>query len=154
MSILDLLHGSWTQHARLLRLTTPAGTGSLLAEQAEIHEALGPTQDHAGFRIELTALSTDAHQSLTALLGQPVRLDLQTAASRTVLRPFHGHITRIVRQGANGGLARYALTIEPWLAFLGQNRDSHLFQERSVIDIVDEVLSGWQGQGKLVPAWR
>lgn len=154
MSALDLLGSGWTQHARLLRLTTPAGPDSLLAEQAEIHEALGPTDGHAGFRIELTALSTDAHQSLTALLGQPARLDLQTAASRTELRPFHGHITQIVRLGANGGFTRYALTIEPWLAFLGQNRDSYLFQEKSVLEIVDEVLTGWQGQGKLVPAWR
>jgi type VI secretion system secreted protein VgrG len=46
------------------------------------------------------------------------------------------------------------LTIGPRLAFLGQNRDSYLFQEKSVVEIVDDVLTGWQGQGKLVSQWR
>jgi type VI secretion system secreted protein VgrG len=114
----------------------------------------GPVVDHVGFKIELTALSTDAHQSLTALLGQPARLDLLTSQSRTALRPFHGHITRIERLGANGGFARYGLTIEPWLAFLGHNRDSYIFQDKTVVEIVDEVLGRWSGQGTLVPAWR
>lgn len=144
----------WSQNARLLTLHTPLGPDVLLAETATIDEALGPLSEHAGFRIQLTVLSANAHLALNSLLGQPVRLDLQTAASRTVLRPFHGHVTAASRLGANGGLARYALTIEPWLAFLGHNRDHYLFQDKSVIDIVDELLGDWKGQGKLTPDWR
>ena len=153
---LDKITGAsgWRQTDRLLTLTTPLGSDALLAETVRIDEALGPVSEHAGYRIELTALSPDAHLPLTALLGQPVRLDLQTSASRTIRRPFHGHITQITREGSNGGFARYRLIIEPWLAFLGHTRDNYLFQDKSVIDIVDELLADWQGQGKLVPAWR
>ncbi|MBV2193539.1 MAG: hypothetical protein KUL81_09405, partial [Azonexus sp.] len=79
---------------------------------------------HAGYRIELTVLSTNAELSLTALLGQPAGLDLQTSASHSVHRQFHGHITEIAREGANGGFARYRLIIEPWLAFQGHTQDS------------------------------
>src|SRR5512145_3204476 len=102
-SILDLVAGGagWRQSDRLLTLSTPAGANALLAETARIDEALGPLAEHAGFRIELTVLSSNAQQSLTGLLGQPARLDLQTAASRTALRPFHGHITQVTRLGAN-----------------------------------------------------
>jgi len=155
-TILDLIAGGagWCQTDRLLSLTTPAGPDALLAETATIDEALGPVVDHAGFRIELTALSANADLSLTALLGQPARLDLQTSASRTVLRPFHGHITRAVRLGADGGFARYQLTIEPWLSFLGQTQDSYLFQDKTIVEIIDELLGDWKGRGKLVPAWR
>ncbi|MCB4359498.1 type VI secretion system Vgr family protein [Quatrionicoccus australiensis] len=155
-STLETLAGGagWSQNARLLKLTTPAGADALLAESARIVEALGPIPEYVGFRIDLTVLSSNAHQSLTALLGQPARLDLQTAGLRQFPRPFHGHITEIVRLGANGGFARYRLVIEPWLAFLGHRRDSYLFQERSVIDIVDELLGDWKSQGKLAPAWR
>ena len=155
-TLLDMIAGGagWSQNDRLLKLTTPAGPEALLAERVTIDEALGPVVEHAGFRIELSALSPNAEQSLTALLGQPVRLDLQTAASRDVRRPFHGHITQITREGADGGFARYRLIIEPWLAFLGHNRDNYLFQDKSVIDIVDELLSDWKGQGKLVPDWQ
>ncbi|PKO88307.1 MAG: type VI secretion system tip protein VgrG [Betaproteobacteria bacterium HGW-Betaproteobacteria-12] len=155
-NILDLVGGAagWRQHARLLSLSTPLGADALLAETARIDEALGPVAAHAGFRIELTALSSNAHQSLTALLGQPARLELQTAFARREPRPFHGHITKIVRLGANGGFARYRLLIEPWLSFLGHRYDNYLFQDKSVIDIVDELLADWRGQGKLVVDWR
>ncbi|WP_040394756.1 type VI secretion system Vgr family protein [Aromatoleum toluclasticum] len=155
-SIPDFIAGSagWRQSARLLTLTTPLGPDVLLAETATIDEALGPLAEHAGFRIELTALSADAHLPLAALLGQPARVDLVTAASRTVLRPFHGHVTHADRLGADGGFARYRLTIEPWLSFLGHTRDSYLFQDMSVVEIVDELLGDWQGKGRLAPAWR
>ncbi|PKO36260.1 MAG: type VI secretion system tip protein VgrG, partial [Betaproteobacteria bacterium HGW-Betaproteobacteria-6] len=151
-NLLDQLLGAgWRQTDRLLTLTTPAGPDALLAESVRIDEALGPLTGHAGFRIELTALSANADQSLSELLGQPARLDLQTAASRTALRPFHGHITQISREGANGGFARYRLIIEPWLAFLGHNQDNYFFQDKTVVEIVDELLADWAGQGKLVP---
>lgn len=144
----------WNQNARLLTLTTPAGADALLAETARIDEALGPVSEHAGFRIDLTVLAANAHQSLTALLGQPARLDLQTSFSRTALRPFHGHITEVTRLGADGGFARYRLIIEPWLAFLGHNRDHYLFQDKTVIEIIDELLADWKGHAHLAPVWR
>ncbi|MDR2187800.1 MAG: hypothetical protein LBE62_07065 [Azonexus sp.] len=70
-------------------------------------------------------LSGNNFEWLTDLPGwsQPVRLDLQTSASRTELRPsdqnhfggrpFHGHVTAFTKQGANGGFARYQQSIEP-----------------------------------------
>jgi len=153
-NLLDQLLGAgWRQTARLLTLTTPAGPDALLAESVRIDEALGPVSEHAGFRIELTALAANADQSLSELLGQPARLDLQTAGLRQFPRPFHGHITQISREGADGGFARYRLIIEPWLAFLGHNQDNYLFQDKTVIEIVDELLGDWAGQGKLVPTW-
>ncbi len=154
--ILDLIPGGagWRQSNRLLTLSTPAGPDALLAETVCIEESLGPVAGHAGFRIELTVLSIDAGRALTALLGQPARLDLQTSFSRTALRPFHGHVTQVDRLSANGGFARYRLIIEPWLSFLGNNRDNYLFQDKTVIEIVDELLGDWKDQGKLAPDWR
>lgn len=58
-----------------------------------------------------------------------------------MLRPFHGHLTQVTRLGANGGFARYQLIIELWLAFQGHSRDKYLFQDKSVIEIIDELLS-------------
>jgi type VI secretion system secreted protein VgrG len=73
---------------------------------------------------------------------------------------LHGHISAVSCLGANGGLARYRLTIEPWLSFLGHSRDSAVFQDQNVLDIVQSVLTDYQtggacqGAGKLQPAWR
>ncbi|MBO4120755.1 type VI secretion system tip protein VgrG [Cupriavidus gilardii] len=141
---------AFRQHDRLLRLSTPLGNDVLLAERLLAREQL----DGGGFRIELSALSDDARLDPAALLGQPVRIDLLTQLDRDKPRPLHGHVTVFERVGANGGLARYRLVIEPWLAFLRHRRDSFLFQDMSVIEIVDSVLGDYRGQGKLVPEWR
>lgn len=153
-SLSDLPGAGRRQHARLLTLTTPAGPDVLLVESARIDESLGPVAGHAGFRIQLTALAADVASSLAELLGQPARLDLRTATACSVPRPFHGHITQITRLGANGGFARYRLIIEPWLAFLGHNRDSSLFQDKTVVEIVDAVFAAWRDRGRLAPVWR
>jgi len=145
----ELLFPSLTQDTRLLRLTTPLGADVLLAECARGEEGLSEL-----FRFKIAALSTDAAIPLRGLIGQPVLLELLTAHSRDQLRPFHGHVTAIEMVGANGGFARYHLTLEPWTAFLAHGRDSRIFQDRSVIEIIDSVLSAYSGEGMLTPIWR
>ena len=139
----------FTQESRLLRLTTPLGPDVLLAECVRGEEGLSEL-----FRFKIAALSTDAALPLRGLIGQPVLLELLTSHSRDELRPFHGHVTALEMTGANGGFARYHLTVEPWTAFLGHGRDSRIFQDRSVIDIIDSVLGAYRGKGMLAPAWR
>jgi len=145
-----------TQNQRLLRLHTPLGPQVLLAERAEVIEGIGPDDGapHAGFSIRLTALSTDTYLELDDLLGQPVLLELLTAQSRSDLRPWHGHVTGFSLLGSDGGMARYELVIEPWLALLRWRQDSFVFQDMTVMQIVDAVFQRHNGQGQLVPAWR
>ncbi|GAB3454694.1 type VI secretion system Vgr family protein [Massilia terrae] len=144
----SLFAAHFTQDTRLLRLTTPLGDDVLLAESVHGEESIGN-----GYRFLITALSLDAGISLRSLLGQPVSLELRTV-ERGVWRPFHGHVSSAEIKGANGGFARYALTLEPWTAFLAHGRDSRIFQDKTVLDILDTVFSGWQGQGRLAPEWR
>ncbi|MBC7954747.1 MAG: type VI secretion system tip protein VgrG, partial [Cytophagales bacterium] len=147
-----------SQNQRLLRLHTPLGPNVLLAERMQGTETIGPRAPGgsaaAGFKFEVLALSTNAHLQLKELIGQPVRLDLLTQQSATVLRPFHGHVTAFALLGSDGGLARYKLTIEPWLAFLGHRQDAWVFQDKTVMQIIEEVFADYQAQGKLMPAWR
>ena len=137
------------QHDRLLRLHTPFGPDVLVAEVFRGEERLGG----GGFRFEITALSVDAHLDLDTLLGRPVLLELLCADS-PVRRPFHGHVTAFEQLGSNGGLARYRLRVEPWLAFLRERVDSYVFQDRSVIAIVEDVFADYAEAGALTPAWR
>lgn len=143
------LIGNFAQDTRLLRFSTPLGQDLLLAECLRGEEGLGQC-----YEFELTALSTEADIPLKSLLGQPVLLELLTAASRDDYRPFHGHITSAAILHADGGFVRYAFTIGPWYAFLGHGRDSRIFQDKTVFDILDALFGGWQNVGKLVPAWR
>jgi type VI secretion system secreted protein VgrG len=106
----------------------------------------------ARFQAEVFALAADAHIELKTLIGQPALIELEQADS--TLRPWHGHITQAALVGSDGGLARFRLVIEPWLAFLAHRQDSWVFQDQTVIDIVEEVFADYSAQGKLAPDWR
>ncbi len=136
------------QQGRLLRLHTALGADVLVPEQFAGDESV----DGNGFRFEVVALSTDAHLDLGSLLGQPVLLELLTADAGH--RPFHAHVTACERVGSNGGLARYRLVLEPWLAFLRHRVDSYVFQDMTVMEIVEDVLADYTGAGSLTPAWQ
>jgi uncharacterized protein involved in type VI secretion and phage assembly len=138
----------YTQTTRLLRLSTPLGPDRLLAECVHGEEAISE-----GYAFTISALSLDAGIPLRALLGQPALLELLTAHDGAC-RPFHGYLTAVELNGANGGMARYTLTLRPWTAFLAHTRDSRIFQDMSVPDILDAVLKAWQGRGRLAPGWR
>ncbi|WP_229510421.1 type VI secretion system Vgr family protein [Pseudoduganella plicata] len=130
-------------------MTTPLGAEQLIPECLRGEEAISRP-----YELTVTAVSPDARIALKSLLGQPVLLQLMTAASRTELRPFHGHVTSARLLGADGGLARHELTIGPWCAFMDMGRDSRVFQDATVFDILDSIFNSWQNPGKLVPQWR
>src|SRR5690606_34359197 len=61
-TVLNALSGGPKQFDRLLRLHTPLGADVLVAESLDGVESLAPAIDRiTGFRLELTALSVDAH---------------------------------------------------------------------------------------------
>ena len=142
------LLGSFTQTTRLLRLTTPLGSDELLAECVRGEESIS-----AGYTFTISALSTNADIPLRPLLGQPALLELLTVNGGQA-RPFHGYLTALEMNGANGGMARYTLTLQPWTAFMAHSRDSRVFQDMTVFDILDAVFGAYQGKGTLAPEWR
>lgn len=139
----------YTQDTRLLRFTAFSGADQLLVEHIEGHEGLSQ-----GYRFDITALSSDAQIDLDGLLGQPALLEILTQQSRTDLRPIHGHISACERLGSDGGFTRYRLVLEPWTAFLRYRFDSHVWQDATVIEILDDLFSDYRDQGRLVPRWR
>ncbi|HEY8100066.1 MAG TPA: type VI secretion system tip protein TssI/VgrG [Burkholderiaceae bacterium] len=146
---LRALLANYTQENRLFSLTTSLGANKLLIEHIEGDEGLSQS-----YHFEITVLSTDAHLDLKQLLGQPALLEIQTQHSRDDLRPIHGHITAFELLSADGGFARYRLTLQPWTTFLRYRFDSYVWQSKTTLDIVAEIFGDYQGQGKLAPAWR
>ncbi|OWY30649.1 type VI secretion system Vgr family protein [Herbaspirillum robiniae] len=161
-SAIAALFGAWNQSTRVMRLYTTLdkdyGPDALIAEKLQAVEGVSPAQEGgaidqaiAGYRVQLSCLSLNADISLRKLLGQPVLLELDTDGAA---RAFHGYVTGCRMEGANGGMARYQLTIEPWLSFLRHRRDSAVYQDMTAPAIVEAVFRDYQGQGKLQPAWR
>jgi type VI secretion system secreted protein VgrG len=176
--------GAPTQHTRLIRLHTPLGADALVAEDLEVWEAVGPCPGpalgdepggdwsdaldgpdgwaldaslgpaHAGLRLVVHALAPDAQLPVDDLLGRPALVELLCQDSATQRRPWHGHVISTARLGADGGLSRYRLVIEPWLALLAHRSDAWVFQDLSAPQVLDAVFARRLQGGELAPAWR
>jgi type VI secretion system secreted protein VgrG len=143
-----------TQDTRLLRLQTVLGPDVLLAHCMDLCECLLPMTDAAGgagWHAVLQAWCADAHLELRALIGTPVSIELCRADGSW--RVWQAQVTEVVFEGADGGLAAYRLVLQPWLGLLAHRRDSRVFQDLSVAEVLDQVLTGWLGQGGTDPQW-
>jgi type VI secretion system secreted protein VgrG len=136
MSILSLLDIFLAQHARLLEITTALPEAALVVERFSGREAVSET-----FRFEIDCLSTNAYFDLAQVIGEEITLRLLQADGSK--RSWHGYVTEAMQLGADGGLARYRLIMEPWLAFLGQRRDNYLFQDKTVVNILGQIFADY-----------
>ena len=126
-----------SQHARLLTLRT--AQSSDLAESLAVERFSGQEAVNALFFFDIDALSLSTHLELEPLLGEEITLRLLQADGTQ--RAWHGYCTNITWLGADGGMARYRLRLEPFLAFLRMRRDSYLFQEKTVQQIVTDLMA-------------
>jgi len=168
-SLFRSLLGPLTQGHRLVRLHTPLGDDVLVAERLTALDAIGPLTPanlpegspagwgdaHTGLRLEVDALAQDGHLELKRLVGQCARVELLTAQG---LRTWHAVVSQAAFLGGDGGLTRYRLTLEPWLALLAHRVDSYVFQDLTVPEILDAVFQDHVGQnlgsGDVLPQWR
>ncbi|MEX5747199.1 type VI secretion system Vgr family protein [Massilia sp. X63] len=90
---------------------------------------------------EVIALSTSAHLDVESLLGQPVALGITLADGS--LERVGGEIGAIATLGSDGGLARYRIRITPWTWRLAHARNSRVWQDKSIVDIVDEIFAAY-----------
>ncbi len=125
-----------SQHARLITLASAQPRGlpeSLLVERFAGREAVNEL-----FVFDVNALSVSTDLNLTAFIGEEMTLTLlQPDSSR---RAWHGICTSAGWVGADGGVARYRLRLEPALALARKRRDSYIFQDQTVQDIVTGLL--------------
>ncbi|KWF68405.1 type VI secretion system tip protein VgrG [Burkholderia pseudomultivorans] len=149
MDVLKKLTEGWSQHDRFLWVTTALGTNALVAESVDGWEAI----DHGGYRFQLTALSMNAALPLEQLIGGTILIEWLAREDGDVRRPIHGHVVAAERVGYNGGLARFRLEVEPWLAMLRQRIDHYNYQNASVLDISEQIF-GYYRKGAVAPAWR
>jgi Rhs element Vgr protein len=113
------------------------GSGGLLVEAFVSRDAV----QEIGAR-DVVVLSTSAYVELESLVGEPATLQVSLAdGSRT---RFGGDISEVAQLGSDGGFARYRVRISPWMWRLGQVRNSRVWQDKSVIDIVDSVFQAYQ----------
>jgi type VI secretion system secreted protein VgrG len=126
------------QHTRLVQIDTALPANTLVVERLQITEAV-----HADEPLwaEVACLSTSAYLELKALTGEPVSVRLQQADGSW--RTWHAHAVRAAQLGADGGLARYRLTLAAWTHWLSHRRDTRIFQDKTAQDIAAEVFQAY-----------
>jgi type VI secretion system secreted protein VgrG len=131
------------QRHRLLQVHTALPALSLIPERMVLREAVSQP-----FELQLQCLSTSAHFELKQLIGEQISLSLLQSDGQYL--PWHGYVLAAAQLGSNGGLARYALTMGPWLSYLGQRRNSRVFHDQTALQVIEAVLADHQPQAH----WR
>ncbi len=119
------------QQNREIEIITPLGADVLLLREVTVIEELGRL-----FSINVEMGSSEDIK-FEDLLGQNVSIRLSSAQKK---RYFNGFISSISQGVSEGRYARYYATIHPWLWFLTRTSDCKIFQNKTVPDIIKEVL--------------
>ena len=128
-----------SQHARLLTLGS-AQDGNL-PESLVVERFSGREAVNALFGFDVDALSVSTDLDLSGFIGTELTVGLlQPDGSR---RAWHGLCTAASWLGADGGVARYRLRLEPALSMLALRRDSWIFQDKDAREIVCELLADY-----------
>lgn len=145
---------AYTQAGRPMSIATPLGKDVLLLTSVKGVEALARP-----FHFSLEMLK-EASQSVpfAELLGQPVTVTLNLAGAP--IRYINGVVTRLVQgqqvHSADGGatLVRYRAEIGPRFGLLKKRVQNRIFQQKSVPQILAEVLTGLDVRFQIVGTYE
>ena len=128
-----------SQHSRLVTLASAQDRAlpeSLMVEYFRGREAINEV-----FSFDVDALSVSTDLALDLFIGEELTIALmQPDGSR---RAWHGLCTQASWLGADGGVARYRLRLEPAFTLLRHRRDSYVFQDKNAQEIITELLADY-----------
>jgi len=129
----------FTQEGRLLELFTPLGKDQLLIHSLEVSEGLSSL-----FEMHVEVLHDNAKPfKASEILGKPVTIQLNQNPSTGNLRYFSGIVNRLSQGDAVEWFSFYYLTVVPHVWLLTQRKQSRIFMDVSVPDILKQVLDGF-----------
>ena len=131
------------QRHRLMQVHTALPALSLIPERMVYREAVSQP-----FELQLQCLSSSAHLELKTLIGEQISLSLLQSDGAYV--PWHGYVFAAAQLGSDGGVARYALTMRPWLSYLAQRRNSRVFHDQTALQVIEAVFAAHHPQAN----WR
>jgi type VI secretion system secreted protein VgrG len=116
-------------------LDSPLGE-ELLFSHLTAHEGLSEP-----FSYSIVALSPKADIDFHALLGQHVTVRMNVGDDAGEPRCFDGIVEQISLIGQSGRFFQYLIVARPWFWFLSQTQDCKVFQNQTVLEIIDTVLA-------------
>ena len=128
---------------RLYALRIAGMTDELMVVGFRAREALSDLYEY-----EVDLLCTDAHLELKRFIAAQAALSLTLADGMRAVRS--GYIREAERLDSDGGLAAYRIRLVPWLWLATQQRHNRVFQDKTVLQIFEEVVGDYAPRA----AWR
>lgn len=129
----------FSQTSRMGRLSTVLGRDTLVLMRFEGREAMSAPFD---WQVDCLAASPDI--DFDALIGTHATVTLVTRQGE---RPFDGIVTEARWLGAGENGHRYRLKLRPWFQLASLRRNQRIFHRKSVVQILEELLSAYAGVG-------
>ena len=120
---------------RNITAQTPLPDGKLLFSTMTGHESISQC-----FAYQVTFLSEDIEIDSYDLLGLGVTIKVESDRQE---RFFHGIVDSFALTEFGEERVQYVATLRPWLWFLSKTSDSRIFQNMSVVEIIEEVFSAY-----------
>ncbi|PTL82653.1 type VI secretion system Vgr family protein [Vitiosangium sp. GDMCC 1.1324] len=131
------MRSGYTQDNVYLSVTTPLGKDVLLLHGIQGEEALSQP-----FHFTLELHSDRLDVDFSRVVGKSATISLAQRDGSE--RFFHGIITRFVQAGTFADFTRYIAELRPWFWLLTLTRDSRIFQNQTVPQILQQLF---QDQG-------
>ncbi len=126
---------TYSQANRPFRVYSTLGTDALLLGGFSGVEGVSMP-----FEFTIDLFSEDSAVDGQALLGSLMHLELDVPDTSTP-RCISGHIRRFVQLGRHEQLTSYRAELVPKFWFLSTERDCRIFQRKTVIEIIQKILS-------------
>jgi type VI secretion system secreted protein VgrG len=136
------MNRQFSQSARMGRLLTGLGSDVLVLTRFQGEERLNGLFD---FHIDCLAVSAEI--DFDALLGTHATVTLENHQGD---RAFDGIVTEARWLGAGDNGQRYRLRLQPWFWMAGLRRNQRIFHNKTVVQILEELLAAYADVGKLV----
>ena len=133
------MNAPFKQAERLGRLTTALGSDVLALLRFDGSDHLN---DLFEYRVE--ALATRDDLDFDALVGTHATVEIE---AHEEMRPFDGIVTSARWAGVGENGHRYDLVLRPWFWLAGRRRNQRIFHNKTVIEILQELLSDYASLG-------
>lgn len=134
--------GKYTQQDRLLELSTPLGKDVLLLQELRGREGISQL-----FHFDLHLLSEEKAIKYEDIVGKKVTIAIKHGDKKK--RYINGVVSRFVQGKKDDRFTHYEAEVVPALWFLTRTADCRIFQNKTVPDIIKEVLNEHSVQNKL-----
>ena len=133
------MNAPFKQTERLGRLSTALGSDVLALLRFDGTDHLN---DLFEYRVEALAIRDDL--DFDALVGTHATVEVE---AHDQMRPFDGIVTSARWAGVGENGHRYDLTLRPWFWLAGRRRNQRIFHNKTVVEILHELLGEYAGLG-------